>query len=37
MLRKHPLPDGVIYLDRIVDALWRGFKGHREMVLRGYA
>lgn len=37
MLRKHPLPDMATYLDRIVDALWRGFKGYHEMVLRSHS
>ncbi|MFM0058557.1 hypothetical protein PQR64_23325 [Paraburkholderia phytofirmans] len=37
MMRKHPLPDEALYLDRIVDALWRGFKGYRELVQRGDA
>jgi hypothetical protein len=37
MLRKHPLADTAIYLDRIVDALWRGFNGYHELVLRGDA
>lgn len=37
MFRKHPLPATAMYLDRMVDALWRGFKGHHELVLRGDA
>lgn len=37
MFRKHPLPDQAMYLDRVVDGMWRGFKGYHEMVLRGDA
>jgi hypothetical protein len=37
MMRKHPLPNEALYLDRIVDALWRGFKGYHELVQRGDA
>lgn len=37
MFRKHPLPDQAMYLDRVVDGMWRGFKGYHELVLRGDA
>lgn len=36
MLRKHPLPDLATYLDRVVDGMWRGFKGYHDMVQRGH-
>ncbi|NPT59715.1 hypothetical protein [Paraburkholderia elongata] len=37
MFMKHPLPDQATYLDRVVDGMWRGFKGYHEMVQRGDA
>ena len=37
MFTKHPLSSEAIYLDRIVDALWRGFSGYHELVVSGAA